>query len=158
MKLDQRGITLVELIAALALVSIIATVAWTALLIGFKHTAAETTKTQLQQDANIIVTKLSNEHRRSDHYYFQMAEDHLETNTCTELGPTNINCTGFVRLTDNNFLYSGTINGVKFEEWNAAEKIDPEKKHVVLMLKVADPVKPSRSVEVQTTLTRILTD
>ncbi|MGK7377899.1 PilW family protein [Planococcus sp. 1R117A] len=160
MKLNQKGVTLVELIAALALVSIVAAIAWTALSIGFKHTAAETSKTQLQQEANLIVTKLSSEHRRNDHYYFKLNGGHLELNACNEdeVDPTIITCGGFVRLTDTNFLYSGTINGKKFEDWLATEKIDPKKNHVELVLKVADPVKPTRLVEVKTTLTRILTN
>ncbi|QKX51717.1 prepilin-type N-terminal cleavage/methylation domain-containing protein [Planococcus glaciei] len=159
MKLNQKGVTLVELLAALVLVSIVATIAWTALSIGFKHTAAETSKTQLQQDANLIVTKLTNEHRRNDYYYLQMNAGHLEIKTCNDqTSPAIAPCGTFVRLTDANFKYTGTINGIQFASWNAATKIDPKNKHVELVLNVADPVKPTRSVEVKTTLTRILTN
>ncbi|MBX0315084.1 prepilin-type N-terminal cleavage/methylation domain-containing protein [Planococcus glaciei] len=160
MKLNQKGVTLVELLAALVLVSIVATIAWTALSIGFKHTAAETSKTQLQQDANLIVTKLTNEHRRNDHYYLKFVSGHLEINPCNvdDVNPTIINCEGFVRLTDANFEYSGTINTKPFTDLISPLKIEPKSKHVELELKVADPVKPTRSVEVKTTLTRILTN
>ena len=154
---NQRGATLVELIAALALVSIIAAIAWTALATGFKHTAVETSKTQLQQEANLVVTRITNEHRRNDSYYLRMNAGHLEINTCNEGAAAAITCAGFKSLMDNNYLYTGSINGVDFISWNPAQVIDPKKSHVNFSLKVADPAKPARSVGVQTTLTRILT-
>lgn len=156
MKRNQRGATLVELIAALALVSIIAAIAWTALATGFKHTAVETSKTQLQQEANLVVSRITNEHRRNDSYYLRMNGGRLEINTCNENAAT-ISCDGFTSLMDNNYLYTGSINGVDFISWNPAVVIDPKKSHVDFSLVVADPAKPARSVEVDTTLTRILT-
>lgn len=156
MKRNQRGATLVELIAALALVSIIAAIAWTALATGFKHTAVETSKTQLQQEANLVVTRITNEHRRNDSYYLRMNAGRLEINTCNEDAAT-ITCDGFTSLMDNNYLYTGFINDVSFTSWDPDIEIDPKKSHVKFSLKVADPAKPARSVVVQTTLTRILT-
>lgn len=157
MKLNQKGITLVELLAALLLVSVIAAIAWNALSIGFKHTAVETSKTQLQQEANLIVTKLINEHRRNDHYYLKTSGTSLEIQTCNDSAAGSV-CDGFVRLTDSNYLYSGTIDGIPFANWDPLTKIDPKTKNVNLVLKVADSIKPTRSVEVKTSLTRILTN
>jgi len=155
---NQKGITLVELIAALALVSIIAAIAWTALAIGFKHTATETNKTQLQQEANIVVTTITNEHRRNDFYYLRMNAGNLEINTCNGNSVTALTCEGFTSLMANNYVYTGTINGVDFMGWDPAEIIDPKKNHVALSLNVTDPANPARSVKVETTLTRILTE
>ena len=157
MKLNQKGITIVELLAALVLVSIIAAIAWNALSIGFKHTAVETSKTQLQQEANLIVTKLINEHRRNDHYYLKTSGTSLEIQTCND-SAAGIVCGSFVQLTDSNYLYSGTINDIPFASWDPLTKIEPKTKHVNLVLKVADSIKTTRSVEVKTTLTRILTN
>lgn len=155
---NQKGITLVELIAALALVSIIAAIAWTALSIGFKHTASETNKTQLQQEANLIVATITNEHRRNDYYYLRMNAGTLEINTCNGSSVTALNCEGFTSLMANHYVYTGTINGVDFMGWDPAQIIDPKKKHLDLSLNVTDPANPARSVKVETTLTRILTE
>ncbi|WKA56242.1 prepilin-type N-terminal cleavage/methylation domain-containing protein [Planococcus shixiaomingii] len=157
MKLNQKGITLIELLASLALVSIIAAIAWTALTTGFKHTAAETSKTQLQQEANLVITRITNEHRKNDHYYLQMYAGKLEIKTCKDVPPSSVTCGGFVKLTDGNYSYSGSINGIDFSSWDKTVKIDPKKTNVNFILKVADPAKPTRSVEIHTTLTRILT-
>lgn len=155
---NQRGITLVELLAALTLVSIVATIAWTALSIGMSHTSAETTKTQLQQEANLVITKLTNEHRKNDFYYLRLNVGQLEIETCEESSDAPINCGGFSSVMDGGYLYSGTINGVEFQNWDSSELIDPKKDHVIIKVKIADPAKPARSVTVETALTRILTD
>lgn len=68
---NSNGITLVELIAALALVSMVAILIMTTLGIGFKHSVAESNKTSTQQEANLIVSKLLNEHRKGECYYIK---------------------------------------------------------------------------------------
>lgn len=155
---NQQGITLVELLAALILVSIVVTIAWTALFTGMKHTVAETTKTQLQQEANLVITKLTSEHRKNDLYYLRMNAGKLEINTCDKVSESPANCQGFSSTMNGEYIYGGTINGVDFQNWDSSKLIDPKKEHVILKVKVADPAKPTRSVTVETALTRILTD
>lgn len=159
MSLNQRGITLVELVAALALVTIVATAAWTTLTIGMKHGAAETSKTMLQQDANLIISKLSAAHRMHDYYYLQFVGGNLEIKTCNDNEATGvIDCSAFTRLSDSKYLYSGSIEGTDFAAWNSLTKLEPKKHHVNFILNVADPVNTARAVNVKTTLTRIITN
>lgn len=68
---NNKGITLVELIAALTLVSLVAVLIMTTLGIGFKHSIAESNKTSTQQEANLIVSKLLNEHRKGACYFIK---------------------------------------------------------------------------------------
>ena len=156
MKLNQRGITLVELIGALALVSIIAVIAWTALSIGLQHTAHETGKTKLQQEANAIVTKLSAEHRRTEHYYLQFQDGHLQLDSCY-MQENEVVCTGFQNVSKESYVFSGTVNTIEFAELKSIDPIYPKEAHVNFSLKVSDPLNSSNSVSVNTTLTRILT-
>lgn len=164
MKMNQKGITLVELIVVLALVSVITAIAWTALVIGFKHTVIETSKTQLQQEANLVITKITNEHQRNDFYYLAMNAGQLEINKCNENEAAVVVCDGFTSLMENNYTYTGSIDGESFISWDSTKLIDPKRKHIKFILEVsdpfhsADPAKPARSVRVETTLTRILTD
>lgn len=159
MILNQKGVTLVELVAALALVSVIAIAAWSTLTIGMKHGAAETSKTMLQQDANLIITKLSAEHRRNDYYYLRHSGGNLEISTCNDNDTTgSVDCEPFTRLTNNSYLYTGSINGTDFSTWSSTTMIEPKKQHVNFILKVADPIKTARSVELKTSLTRIITN
>lgn len=156
--MNEKGITLVELIAALAIVSVIAVIAWTAIATGFRHTIVETSKTQLQQEANLVVSKITNEHRRNDFYYLAMNAGQLEINKCNEDENAVAICEGFTSLMKNDYKYKGSIDGENFIDWDPTKRIDPRKKHIKFILEVADPAEPARSVRVETTLTRILTD
>lgn len=142
-----------ELLGALALVSLIAIIAWTALSIGLQHTALETGKTKLQQEANVMVSKLSAEHRRTEVYYLQFRDGQLQLSTCLSVG----NCSEFQDVSDKSYDISGSVNEVDFMSLNGSDPIEPKKAHVELYLKVSDPLNPSNSVSVNTTLTRILT-
>ena len=148
-RLDEKGITLVELLAALLLVSIIATAAWTALSIGMKHTTAETSKTEIQQDGNIIIAQLSAAHRQSDSYKIQFHNDRLLIQTCSETA-----CGDFEPVLDKAYDFSGTvINGVSAP--NESAKIEPKKEHTNIQLELT---RNGRSLSIHTTLTRIRTD
>ena len=157
MTINEKGASLVEVLAVLLLVSIIGGIGWTALTIGMKHNSAETTTTQLQQEANLIVTKLVNEHRRSDHYYLRVADGQLEINSCDADDVGGESCDGFMKLTEQDYRHKGTINGIDFTLLNSIESFNPKKSHVKLVLIVTDQ-EEQLSVEVETKLTRILTD
>lgn len=154
---DEKGASLVEVLAVLLLVSIIGGIGWTALNIGMKHNSVETTKTQLQQEANLIVTKLVNEHRRSDHYYLRMADGQLEINSCDAEDMAGESCEGFMKLTQQAYQHKGSVNGIDFAALDSTKRFEPKKSHVKLVLKVTDQ-EEKLSAGVETKLTRILTD
>lgn len=154
---SEKGVTLVEVLAILLLVFIMGGVAWTALNIGMKHNSVETSKTQLQQEANLIVTNLVKEHRRSDHYYLRLADGQLEIKSCNADDAVGENCEAFKKLTQQNYLHKGRVNGTDFAVLDATNRIEPKKNHVELMLTVTNQ-QGELSAEVETQLTRILTD
>lgn len=148
-RLNEKGISLIEVLAALLLVSIIATAAWTALSIGMKHTTAETSKTEIQQDANIIISKLSSAHRQSETYTIKFQNNQLLMRACVETG-----CGGFEPVLDKEYDFTGTtINGEG--DLTVESYIEPKKNHANIQLNLS---KNGRNLTIQTTLTRIRTD
>ncbi|WP_235524970.1 prepilin-type N-terminal cleavage/methylation domain-containing protein [Planococcus glaciei] len=156
--MNQKGVTLVELLAALALVSIVAAIAWTVLGIGFKHTAVETGKTKMQQDANIIISTLTNEHRRNSTYSLIFENDKLKIETCTAPGT----CSN--QTLEQNYDFSGTtINGTVIDSHDSTPvdqilNLEPKKNHTYLTLKLTDLNNSNKTITVETALTRILTN
>ena len=148
-RLDEKGVSLVEVLAALLLVSIIATAAWTALSIGMKHTTAETSKTEIQQDANLIIAKLSAAHRQSDSYTIKFENGQMMLGTVDASGSGN-----FERVLDKDYDYTGTVIAGN-ANLTAETLIEPKKNHANIDLKLT---KNGRSLNIQTTLTRIRTD
>ncbi|MEZ0480601.1 prepilin-type N-terminal cleavage/methylation domain-containing protein [Planococcus sp. SSTMD024] len=148
-RLNEKGVSLVEVLAALLLVSIIATAAWTALSIGMKHTTAETSKTEIQQDANIIITKLSAAHRQNETYSLKFEGGQLMIKTPGATGAGD-----FVRVLDKEYDYTGTVIAGN-PDLTAETLIEPKKEHANIHLNLT---KNGRNLSIQTTLTRIRTD
>lgn len=157
MKLNEKGITLVELIAALALVALVAGIAWTTLSIGMQHGAAETEKTQLQQDSNIIISTLMNIHRRSDSYTLTFEDDTLKIESCDAGG----SCSN--EQLDMEYDFTGTKVGSFTVDTtdgtpDVIADLAPKNAHTELTLVVTDLNNPNRTLLIKTTLARMLTN
>src|SRR5690606_24838365 len=68
-----KGITLVELLAALAILGIIVAVIVSVLSTGTKASNKTATKQQLQQEANLIVEVLRSEYLESNNHVFDLS-------------------------------------------------------------------------------------
>lgn len=67
---NEKGISLVELLAALAIMGIITVVIASVLSTGTTASNKTATKQQLQQEANLIVEVLRSEYLKSDNHVF----------------------------------------------------------------------------------------
>lgn len=158
MKLNQKGITLVELLAALTLVALIAAGAWTVLSIGLKHSAVEINKTVMQQDANLIISKLTSTHQKSDMYKIKFENEQLMFAACTISSPTLTTCKPYERIVEQDYNYtSTTINGSIFTKGTPFSEITikPKKHHTKLDLVIRTG---KSTITINTSLTRILTN
>lgn len=79
---NEAGITLVELLATLVLMTIVTAAIWNAVFLSMKYTTSETTKVRLQQEANYIITKLQQQHRKLECYQLEITEDEIELFDC----------------------------------------------------------------------------
>jgi len=87
---NQNGVTLVELIAALALVTMVAVLIMTTLSIGIKRSMIENDKTRVQQEANLVVAKVLNKHREGDLYCLSVQSGNLILGN-TKIDPLKVN-------------------------------------------------------------------
>lgn len=74
---NEKGITLVELLAVLVLVSLVTTIIITTFSIAHRHNVTETKKLKLQQEANYIISAVLQKHRdkKTDCYVLKVTED-----------------------------------------------------------------------------------
>ncbi|WP_033542317.1 type II secretion system protein [Planococcus sp. CAU13] len=156
MRGNQKGVTLIELIVALALVSVVAIIGWTAISIGMQHGATETNRTILQQDANLMISSLMAAHRGSHEYSIIFDDDQLKIESCTEdrICETN-NISG-------KYDFTGTIvNNVPVVRSPGTpvifDGLFPKEEHTEITLTITDLNNPKRTLTIETTLSRLLT-
>lgn len=157
MKLDEKGITLVELLAALILVSIIATIAWTTITIGMRHGTSETSKTIMQQDMNLMVSSLMSAHRSSEKYSIKFENNYLLIDACDESGDCKLS-----EIAGEYDFSESRINNIEIDPSSTTPTIisdlKPREKHTKIKLKITDINNDKNFLIVDTTLSRILSE
>ena len=79
---NEKGVTLIELLAALILASVVAVIIMTTFSIGIKYNITESKKVRLQQEANLVIATITNKHRAGDCYNLSVTDDKLFFQTC----------------------------------------------------------------------------
>jgi len=141
---NSKGITLVELIAALALVSMVAVLIMTTLGIGIKHSIAESNKTTTQQEANLIIAKLLNEHRKGNCYYIKGEAEMIKIIPTSCESPSETD--SIVPISDSRF---------KVTMKSLPKLVDPTREDYIL---VADVNYEKATYQISTKLTRYKTN
>ncbi|GEM_PF-5692172 len=136
-KLNQKGITLVELLAVLVLITLVTAIIWTTISISFKHTEVETTKLQLQQEANLVITKLQAAHRKGECYNISISDSTITLNACkgTEV---------FLRHTSDQFSYGPVME----------KDIEPKEEDLKLPEFTVESKKDHKKLKVPTVISR----
>ncbi|MFY0741189.1 prepilin-type N-terminal cleavage/methylation domain-containing protein [Solibacillus silvestris] len=138
---NQRGITLMEVLAAIILISIISFLAWNIFFQGKNYTEKSLSKSQMQQEANIILSRLSKIHQSSDTY---------EVNTQT--------CSFIIKYTVNGTTKNEPFNNGKLciKLSNIPNIIDPKTINAIdFNLYIEDINKPDNNILVNSYLYRL---
>jgi len=72
---NEKGVTLIELLAAITIFGIFSTIIWAFFFQSFQANNVEMTKNSLQQEANLIINTLQEVHRNSESYLIQIDAD-----------------------------------------------------------------------------------
>ena len=146
MKKNEDGMTLVEVLATLVLLSLVTGIIWTTISIATKFSVSETTELQLQQEANYIISQLQQVHRHCYTYELTITESEIKVENCMkdEINP--------------NREYDGIISDRFLYEPRPTSTEEPTKADLYLSdFVVIDPVKKIRRVDVPTTISRYKT-
>lgn len=141
MKKNEQGITLVELLATLTLLSIISILIWSVFSQGHRFSRESIVVSQLQQEANRIGTELMNFHRNAESEYT------LQSSSCNILihqnGQEEIRIESRMCLTISEGKNATTIT------------IDPEQENKKLTLTVSEKGRGQNQVRIEIFLHRL---
>lgn len=68
MKSDERGLTLIEVLTTLAILSFIGTIIWSVFIQGYRNSQQAISKNLILQEVNILISNLTNLHQKLDIY------------------------------------------------------------------------------------------
>lgn len=140
--------TLVEVLATLVLLSLVAAVIWTTISIASQFNISETSNLRLQQEANYIISQLQQVHRNCFTYDLTISQNEVRVDNCME----------------DKDIPKESYNGVVSNQFDYLPKIDHEeqtpttKDLILTSFKVTDPVRVKRFVEITTVISRYKTE
>lgn len=146
---NEKGLTLVELLATLTLLSLVTGIVWTTVSIATQFNVAETTTLRLQQEANYIISELQQVHRNCYEYELTYSREEIKVDKCKK---DDVNSTvNYDGIISNRFYYlSAEKASTKFVKTYNSRDNNLE----LPELYVIDPVKEKRFVKVPTTISR----
>jgi len=147
---NSKGLTLIELLAAVSLSAIILLLAYQFLFQGFQFSKTVTDKTLLQQEANYIMANLTKIHQSSDSYTITFDQNPNATYITIEGNNT-------VTFKNDRFFYklkTSTRNNTKIYTKNK-ETFHPKLTDVSIELTIYNKKNPKLSYSAKTILSRI---
>lgn len=137
----QRGITLIELLVTLAILSIIGTIIWSVFFQGYNFSQKAVTKNRLQQEANMVIVNLTKIHQTSLVYSI--------SNTDCKI---TVNYTKKIDNSQQSQIFQG--NGLCYET-NVTGSFDPNQNDNDVKVTVYDQNDRNNKAEVDTFLYRL---
>ncbi|WP_147532519.1 PilW family protein [Bacillus marasmi] len=138
---NERGITLVESLAALTILSIIGVIIWNVFFQGYNFSKNAASKNMMQQEANIIIAHLNRIHQTAVSYKISIPENGTIEITVNERNHS----TRKVLFKNSQLLF----------QINKIGKIDPKNDDIDLIITIKDKNNPDNFVEVETLLYRL---
>lgn len=137
----QRGITLVELLVTLGILSFIGTLIWGVYFQGFNYSQKSMMKNTLQQEANLVIVNLTKIHQTSSQYQISSSDCNI-----TVIYTSNQDHSQHTQIFSKNGLcYSTTVTGT----------FDPSQDDVNLTVTIYDQKDTNNKVDVNAFLYRL---
>lgn len=141
---NEKGVTLIELLAVLVLVTMVGTLIMTTFFIANRFNVTETKKMKMQQEANYIITAVLQKHRTVDECYNLNVNDtgkKIIFSICDEPGTEVIIAENF-----------------KYKLSELENRVQPKVGDLSTTLTVSDPENENLSVSVNTIFQRYKTN
>lgn len=151
MKKSEKGMTLVEVLATLLLLSLVTGVIWTTISIATQFNVSQTSVLSLQKEANYIVSELQRVHRNCNTYELVITANEVKVMNCKS--GDNLVTPGYDGIVSNKFEYEPLRNSPE------PDPIETTKENLnILDFKVIDPAMKSRSVSIPISISRYKTN
>ncbi|MFD1927278.1 prepilin-type N-terminal cleavage/methylation domain-containing protein [Sporosarcina siberiensis] len=157
---NEHGVSLVELLAVLALVAMIATLILTTFFIATKYNLTETKKLKMQQEANYIITFILQKHREvEDCYSLKINDENLFFDYCDESKPDKLISNGYeYKLYHPLEPENPLVPQAERDAIEESERFYPKEDNLQMTLMLIDLSNDQLKVSIDTTFVRYKTE
>ncbi|WP_084786860.1 prepilin-type N-terminal cleavage/methylation domain-containing protein [Bacillus tuaregi] len=147
-KRNQQGITVIELLISLAILSLIGVLIWNVFFQGLDFSSKEITKNRMQQEANIILTHLTKIHQTAEEYK-------IETNSGKILVTYQEGDQPLQKVAFENSKLTLQIKKLGEQSENQVIEVNPFVSDISLLIHISDIDNPNTKITVNTLLSRL---
>ncbi|MFJ7730312.1 type II secretion system protein [Lysinibacillus sp. NPDC097231] len=138
---NERGLTLVEVLATVIIFSLVSILAWSIFFQGTEFSKKAVSKNQMQQEANVIIASLNSIHKRS-----------------TEYSATPNSCSFSVQYTVRGMtetdVFENSLMCIKLAD-NFTNPITPKTTDTEINLLIEEKGNPKNKIQINTLLSRL---
>ncbi|MDQ6599833.1 prepilin-type N-terminal cleavage/methylation domain-containing protein [Bacillus salipaludis] len=146
MERDERGLTLIEVLASITILSILGVIIWNVFLQGYKLSQRAVSKNSMIQETNLVITNLTRIHQKSTQYTLSNTGANCEI---------TINYTKMDGTTQTE-IYNNPQICFNFDITNSVTMpVNPKQNDVSLKITSSDKKNPSNNITINTMLYRI---
>lgn len=150
---NQKGITLIELLAVLTILGIIIGVLYSVFINGLNYSTSSKDTVLIQQEANYLLTLLKKQHEKDVPYIVKIKKDNLSEVIIEGAESVNVENSSFeYSISD---LGKKTVPCEDPEQYLFCKKIDPLDEDFHIKIKVTNKKDSKVNFEVQTILSRL---
>jgi type II secretory pathway component PulJ len=149
---NERGITLIEVLITLTILSFIGISIWNVFFQGYNYSQTSMTKNALIQETNIITSNLKTIHQKSTEYRILSTGSNCEITVEPKVNG----------VSQPNSVFSNSKICISFEVkvgnvnyGSGPIKIEPNKNDATIILKASDRNNPTNSTTIETFLFRV---
>ncbi|MEH7249919.1 prepilin-type N-terminal cleavage/methylation domain-containing protein [Neobacillus niacini] len=149
---DERGITLIEVLITLTILSFVGISIWNVFFQGYNYSQTSMTKNALIQETNIITSTLKTIHQKSTEYRIVSTGSNCEMTVEPKIKgvvqPAKV-------LSNSKICISFEIKIGNVSHGSGPITIEPNKNDATIILKASDRNNPKNSTKVETFLFRV---
>jgi prepilin-type N-terminal cleavage/methylation domain-containing protein len=140
---NEKGVTLIELLAALVIFGLFSTIIWAFFFQTIQANETEMTKNSLQQEANLIMNTFQEVHRKSESYVVTISENRESLEISTEI--------------DGSFLFNktGVLYEITADSFVSGDQISPAKDNFPLVLTLTAKENNNLYITIETVFSKI---
>jgi prepilin-type N-terminal cleavage/methylation domain-containing protein len=159
LKQNERGLTLIEVLASLTILSIIGVTIWSVFFQGYNFSQKSISKNFIIQETNIVISNLTRIHQKTNEYEFIIPSSKCEFTVNSKIASVT-NPTVLVSQPAQTFQNSRICLSIQYVIEDLApsadpNKIIPNKNDVSITITASDINDPQNKVETKSYLYRV---